>query len=86
MRIAFDLDDTLIPSHPLAFAVERPRGFLGRLFATEHLRHGAIDLLHALRRRDCDVWVSTTSLRRPGGGASIHRPTAREVLDGRAWR
>jgi hypothetical protein len=66
MRIAFDLDDTLIPSDPSVFAVERPRGLFGRLFAAEHLRHGAIDLLHALRRHGCDVWVYTTSLRRPG--------------------
>src|SRR6266540_1663491 len=44
MRIAFDLDDTLIPSRPDLFAVEKPRGLLGRLFAQEHLRHGTADL------------------------------------------
>src|SRR5260370_42028585 len=66
MRIAFDLDDTLIPSRAEAFAVERPRGFLGRLLAAEHLRQGTTDLLHSLRRHRCELWVYTTSLRTPG--------------------
>src|SRR5262245_27162960 len=65
MRIAFDLDDTLIPSHPDLFAVERPRGLLGRLFAAEHFRHGTGELLGALARHGCDLWVYTTSLRSP---------------------
>ena len=65
MRIAFDLDDTLIPSHPDLFPVERPRRFLGRLFASEWLRHGAIDLMYTLMRHRCDLWVYTTSLRSP---------------------
>jgi hypothetical protein len=65
MRIAFDLDDTLIPSHPELFAVERPRSILGRLFAQEHLRHGANDLFRSLRARRCDLWIYTTSLRSP---------------------
>jgi hypothetical protein len=66
MRIAFDLDDTLIPSHRDLFPVERPPGWLGRLFAPEWLRCGATHLLDTLVRHGCDVWVYTTSLRPPG--------------------
>jgi hypothetical protein len=63
MRIAFDLDDTLIPSSADLFPVERPRGFFGRFFASEWLRSGAPDLMHALVRHRCDVRVYTTSSR-----------------------
>jgi hypothetical protein len=63
MRIAFDLDDTLIPSSPDLFPVERPRGILGRLFAPEALRRGAPALMQALVSHHCDVWVYTTSSR-----------------------
>jgi hypothetical protein len=65
MRIAFDLDDTLIPAYPGSFAVERPRGLLGRLLAPELLREGSARLLGELARAGCDLWVYTTSLRRP---------------------
>jgi hypothetical protein len=66
MRIAFDLDDTLIPSHPSLFTVERPRGVLGRLFAPELMRTGTRRLLRELRACGCELWVYTTSLRSPG--------------------
>jgi len=63
MRIAFDLDDTLIPcSFP--FPVERPT-FTARLLGAEPLRRGAVALLKQLRRQGCEVWVYTTSQRRP---------------------
>ena len=65
MRIAFDLDDTLIPSTPDRFPVERPRSWLGRLFASESLRLGAPALLRGLAMRGCELWVYTTSLRQP---------------------
>jgi hypothetical protein len=65
MRIAFDIDDTLIPAVPGAFAVTWPRGLMGRLFAQEPLREGAVPLLRALAREGWDVWVYTTSLRTP---------------------
>jgi hypothetical protein len=66
MRIAFDLDDTLIPSTPDLFPVERPISWLGRVFAAESLRLGASALLRGLRARGCELWVYTSSLRRPG--------------------
>src|SRR5262249_57330349 len=63
MRIAFALDDTLIPcSFP--FPVERPT-FTARLLGAEPLRRGAVALLKQLRRQGCEVWVYTTSQRRP---------------------
>jgi hypothetical protein len=64
MRIAFDLDDTLIPCGH-SFPVENPRGLLGRWLAREALRHGTTDLLRHLVELGCDLWVDTTSLRRP---------------------
>src|SRR5262245_38810912 len=63
MRIAFDLDDTLIPCGH-SFPVERPT-LLARLFGAEPLRLGAVELLKELRQRGDEVWVYTTSLRSP---------------------
>jgi hypothetical protein len=63
MRIAFDLDDTLIPCGS-AFAVEPPP-LLARLLGAEPLRLGAAGLLRGLRRQGCQLWVYTTSLRSP---------------------
>jgi hypothetical protein len=65
MRIAFDLDDTLIPGSRDLFPVERPRGPLGLLLARERLRRGAPGLMRALVRHRCEVWIYTTSLRSP---------------------
>jgi hypothetical protein len=63
MRIAFDLDDTLIPcAHD--FPVEKPT-LLARLLSAAPLRRGAVELLRELRGRGCDLWVYTTSLRNP---------------------
>jgi hypothetical protein len=64
IRVAFDLDDTLIPCR-YSFPVERPRRFLARLLADEHLREGSYRLLKALRRMGCELAVYTTSLRSP---------------------
>ncbi len=64
MRIAFDLDDTLIPT-TLEFAVgssELPFPF--NLVFKERLRSGAIDLLRLLSQ-DHELWIYTTSLRTP---------------------
>jgi hypothetical protein len=59
MRIAFDLDDTLIPSSADLFPVERPRGVFGRFLASEWLRRSAPELMHALKKHRCEVWVCT---------------------------
>jgi hypothetical protein len=63
MRIAFDLDDTLIPGLDV-FPVER-QGFLAKLLGHEPIRAGAATLMKALRKRGWDVWVYTTSFRSP---------------------
>ena len=49
MRIAFDIDDTLIPSSRDMFAVEEPSGLFRRWLARERFRVGAGRLLRALR-------------------------------------
>ncbi|OON69119.1 hypothetical protein [Hymenobacter sp. CRA2] len=66
MRIAFDLDNTLIRSaHP--FALERPRlGWLARLLGYESLRSGTVELLRHCQRQGWEVWVYTTSYRSAG--------------------
>ncbi len=62
MRIAFDLDDTLIPtSH--AFSVgSHQLGFPLNLIFKEELRTGAVELMQCLSE-DHEVWIYTTSLR-----------------------
>jgi hypothetical protein len=62
LKIAFDLDGTLIPAPGAPMAVERPR-WPARLISAESLRAGAPRLLRALRRRGHEVWIYTTSLR-----------------------
>lgn len=64
MRIAFDLDDTLIPTYPDSFPVEEPRSWWGKWLAKEPFRLGSRALLQALSRR-CELWVYTSSLRSP---------------------
>jgi hypothetical protein len=63
MRIAFDLDDTLIPCGR-SFPVESPTRW-ARWLRVEPLRQGSVALLRELRRLGCDTWVYTTSLRSP---------------------
>src|SRR5271166_5684580 len=64
MRIAFDLDGTLIPLPGSAMATE-PRRFLPSLIWREPVRKGAPMLLRELRREGHEVWIYTTSLRDP---------------------
>lgn len=61
MRLAFDLDDTLIPcGHH--FPVEVP---LWPLPGVERLRAGAPALLRSLRAEGHTLWVYTSSMRSP---------------------
>lgn len=65
MRIAFDLDDTLIGCcHD--FPAET-RGVWARVLARERLRAGTVDLIRELRRRGHEVWIYTSSFRSPLG-------------------
>jgi hypothetical protein len=63
MRIAFDLDDTLIPTR-FRFATEPPNGpWWWRPFASEPLRLGAALLLRQLRAEQHALMVYTSSAR-----------------------
>lgn len=63
MRLAFDLDNTLIRcGYP--FPLETPRHrLLARLLGHEGLRHGIKALTDQCRQRSWEVWVYTTPYR-----------------------
>lgn len=63
MRVAFDLDDTLIRG-AVDFPIER-QGVLARVLGHEPVREGTIALLKSLARSGWDVWIYTTSFRSP---------------------
>ncbi len=63
MRIAFDVDDTLIPSVRTFPTEVPPRRLLGRLFCRIPVRLGTTRLLRILTRQGHDLWIYTTSLR-----------------------
>ena len=63
MRVAFDLDNTLIRNDfdfPLA---EATRPVLRKLLGTELLRLGVRELFNFCRQRRWEVWIYTTSYR-----------------------
>ncbi len=63
LRIAFDLDGTLVPGGgPLAPGVERLPIAAG-LFFRERLRAGSRELLRDLHRQGHEIWIYTSSLR-----------------------
>ena len=62
MRIAFDLDNLLIPYNG-EFPVKN-QNLLELIFRTERIRKGAINLIKELQAQDHDIWVYTTSLRK----------------------
>ncbi|MCO4781746.1 MAG: hypothetical protein KC646_05430 [Candidatus Cloacimonetes bacterium] len=62
MKIAFDLDDTLIPTTKEFHSGSAYTCFWLRSFFNERLRTGAIDLLKKLSKEH-DLWIYTSSLR-----------------------
>lgn len=64
MRIAFDLDRTLIPAPGSTMAVER-LGVLARTVSREPIRAGAPGLFGTLRACGHEIWLYTTSYRSP---------------------
>lgn len=63
MRLAFDLDNTLIRcGHDFPLATPQRR-ILARLLSNEQLRHGIKELADHCRQRGWEVWVYTTSYR-----------------------
>jgi len=64
MKIAFDLDDTLIPTTvTFKCGVDRSVSIM-RMIYKEPLRKGAKELLQELNK-DHELWIYTTSLRTP---------------------
>jgi hypothetical protein len=63
MRIAFDLDDTLIPTSEFACG-STVASFPLSLFFQERLRNGAVELLKAISKKH-ELWIYTTSYRKP---------------------
>ncbi len=63
MRLAFDLDNTLIRcGHD--FPLEQPRhNQLARLLGSEGLRQGTVELVKYCRQQNWELWVYTTSYR-----------------------
>ncbi|MCI5120756.1 MAG: hypothetical protein D3908_06110 [Candidatus Electrothrix sp. AUS4] len=62
MKIAFDLDDTLIPTRQPFSSGSRKLGFPLGLVYKEEMRTGAVELLQGLAAEH-EVWIYTTSLR-----------------------
>lgn len=63
MRISFDIDDTLICDLSVPTEQYVPRWRRWRY--PERLRHGTRSLLAALVRRQCQIWLYTSSCRCP---------------------
>ena len=63
MRIAFDLDDTLIPTTKDFSCGSKKLSFPLNLIFSEELRCGAPELLKFLSNKH-DIWIYTTSLRK----------------------
>ena len=60
MRIAFDLDSTLIPyaeEFPAQKSLPAPLAW----WFKESLRQGSVPLLRDLRKQGCEIWIYTTS-------------------------
>jgi hypothetical protein len=63
MRIAFDLDNTLIPNG-LSFETETPkRAFFAKLLGCERLRVGTKTLFDDCHAKGYETWIYTSSLR-----------------------
>ena len=64
MRIAFDLDGTLVPMFSGQFPVE-PIAWPMHVFAADPLRLHTVRLFRLLKARRHEVWIYTSSLRKP---------------------
>ena len=65
MRVAFDLDDTLIPGRVPFPVYPLPRNPIRRMFCCEPLRTGSVKLIGELQDLGHEVWIYTTSYRHP---------------------
>jgi len=63
MRIAFDLDNTLIrDQHPFPLEPESNKWFF-KLLGFEPLRKNTIELMNLLQQQDHEIWIYTASCR-----------------------
>lgn len=62
MRVAFDLDDTLISNTFSEVEIPKHR-LLAQLLNTEKLRKGTIEIFQFCKSQDWETWVYTTSFR-----------------------
>ncbi len=63
MKVAFDLDNTLI-RYAHDFALETPqKSLLARLFHVEKLRYGTIEIFNYCKSQNWETWIYTTSFR-----------------------
>jgi len=65
MRISFDLDETIICYGESVPQEPRLPWYLRLLVRDEPLRQGTRQLVHDLQSRGWEVWIHTTSFRRP---------------------
>lgn len=66
MRIAFDLDDTLLCSR-YQFPTESPeKSFFARVLSYEPLREGTKEIFEFCKTQGWQTWIYTTSYRTPG--------------------
>lgn len=65
MRISFDLDGTLICYGNQTPLEPRLASWLRMLFSDEPLRAGTVAMLKTLRRQGHEIWIYTSSHRRP---------------------
>lgn len=63
MKIAFDLDNTLI-RNDYAFLIEEPQKKLfAKVFGVEELRLGTVEIFNYCRSQNWEIWIYTTSFR-----------------------
>ncbi len=63
MKVAFDLDDTLIQSE-YSFPTEKPKKyFFARFLSFEELREGTFEIFDFCKQQKWETWIYTTSFR-----------------------
>ena len=63
LRVAFDLDDTLIiPNSEYTEEIFQYK-LLAQIFKVEKLRLGTKEIFHFFEEENCELWIYTTSFR-----------------------
>lgn len=64
MRIAFDLDDTLLGTYFQHENFKRQNFLLNTILETEKLRKGSLNVFEYCAKRKFEIWIYTTSYRK----------------------